>query len=124
MQVRSMRQKLLAALSLFLAVGCGAGYAAPSTGAIPSQAQVVTGTCREYDLGAGTLDIVTGVSFALRTMLFKTHDGTEILMGGRRVSLADMRANFVVQVEYRSTSQGNLADRITVLMDARGLRSP
>jgi hypothetical protein len=30
----------------------------------------------------------------------------------------------VVRVEYRATSQGNLADRIEVVLDATGMRGP
>lgn len=111
-------------LPLVTVLGCGGGYQAPAAEVTPSKTQVVTGTCRAYDLDARTLDVVTGTSFALRTMLFRTHENTDIRMGGRRASLAEMRANFVVQVEYRETPQGNLADRITVILDARGLRSP
>lgn len=113
-------------LALGFALGCGGSYRAsePEPAVRDSVTQVVTGTCRDYDLGEGTLDLVTGVSFALRTATFVVHDDTEIILGDRRASLADLRANLVLRVEYRVTPRGNLADRITQVLDARGLRSP
>jgi len=111
-------------LALLAAVGCGGAYRPPPDPAPRSVPQIITGTCRGYDYDARTLDVVTGTSFALRSMLFKTHDNTAFVVGGRRASIADMRANLVVEVEYRVTAEGNVADRITVLMDANGMRSP
>ncbi|MGH7562375.1 MAG: hypothetical protein ACRENB_15315 [Gemmatimonadales bacterium] len=114
-------------LPLACLLGCGGAYRAPmpepAPPAVPAP-QVVTGTCRAYDVDARTLDLVTGVSVALRTIPFRIHENTEVTIGGRRASLANLRANVVVRIEYRVTSQGNLADRITVLLDARGMRSP
>jgi hypothetical protein len=53
---------------------------------------------------------------------FKIHENTEIRIRGQRAELADLRANIVVRIEYRTTPQGNLADKITVLLDANGMR--
>ena len=53
---------------------------------------------------------------------FKLHENTEITVRGRRAELSELQANTVLRIEYRVTSQGNLADKITVVLDARGMR--
>jgi len=113
-------------LVLLSVLACGGSYQGSSVPGPARDAQaptsVLTGTCREYDVQARTLDVVTGTSFALRTVLFKIHSNTEITVGGRSARFTDLQANTVVRVEYRATSQGNLADKITVVLDARGMR--
>ena len=109
-----------------LSVACGGTYQGASVPgaagpAIPA-INVVTATCKEYDLGARTMDVIAGVSFALREITFRLHENTEITIRDRRADLADMRAGMVVRVEYRVTPQGNLADRIEVVLDASGMR--
>lgn len=110
------------AVALLSVLACGGGYQGAPTPDDGSAPNVVTGTCRDYDVGARTMEVVTGVSFALRTMTFRIHENTEIVSGGRRVRLDDLQANIVVRVEYHVTPEGNLADKITVVMDATGLR--
>lgn len=109
-------------VGLVAVLACGGSYQ-PTTAPGPAvERNVVTGTCREYDYNARTLELITGVSFALRLMEFRVHGDTEITAGGRRAPLAELQANTVLRIEYRVTPQGNLADRIMVIMDARGLR--
>lgn len=114
------------ALGLFSLLACGGSYqsAATPTPARPvnQASNILTGTCKEYDVRAGTMDVISGVSFALRETTFRIHDNTEITIRDRRADLTDMRAGMVVRVEYRVTPQGNLADRIDVVMDATGMR--
>ncbi len=111
-------------LALLSLLACGGSYpraAAPTPDSAPN---VLTGTCRDYDYAARTLDVVAGVSFALRVITFKLHENTEITVQGRRAQLTDLQANTVLRIEYRVTSQGNLADKITLVLDARGMRGP
>ena len=116
------------ALGLLSLLACSGSYqeASAPTPARPvsTAADVLTGTCKEYDVGARTMDVISGVSFALREVTFRIHDNTEITIRNRRADLTDMRAGMVVRVEYRVTPQGNLADRIDVVMDATGMRRP
>jgi hypothetical protein len=111
-------------LALLASLACGGSYQGAAVPGPDSAPNVVTGTCRDYDLAARTLDVVTGVAFALRMITFKVHENTEITVRGRRAELADMQANTVLRIEYRVSSQGNLADKITLVLDARGLRRP
>ena len=111
-------------LALLASLACGGSYkAAPAPGP-DSGPKVVTGTCRDYDYATRTLDLVAGVSFALRMIAFKLHENTEISVRGRRAELSELQANTVLRIEYRVTPQGNLADKITVVLDARGMRGP
>jgi len=68
------------------------------------------------------MDVITGVSFALREITFQIHENTDITIREERAELADMRAGMVVRIEYRVTPQGNLADKIEVVLDATGMR--
>ena len=111
-------------LALLSSLACGSSYQRPAAPAPDSARNVLTGTCKAYDYSARTLDVVAGVSFALREVTFRLHDNTEITAGGRKAQLADLQANTVLRIEYRVTPQGNLADRITVVLDARGMRGP
>lgn len=99
----------------------GTSVPAPAPAA-SSAPKVLTATCKEYDVRAQTMDVITGVSFSLREVTFLIHENTEITIRDERAELADMRAGMVVRVEYRVTTQGNLADRIEVVLDATGMR--
>jgi hypothetical protein len=113
----------LAVLALLACGGSPQGAAVPAPAGPTSPARnVLTGTCKDYDLGASTMDVIAGVSFALREITFKIHENTEITIRNRRAGLSDMRSGMVLRIEYRETSQGNLADKIELVMDATGLR--
>ena len=115
----------LAVLSL---LACGGAYQAASvpgpTGLTSSTPNVLTGTCKDYDAGNRTMDVITGVSFALREITFQLHVNTEITIRGQRAALSDLQAGLVVRIEYRTTPQAYLADKIEVVMDATGMRRP
>jgi len=113
-----------ASLALLPLLACGGPYQGAPVPGPDSGPNVLTGTCRDYDFGAGTLDVVTGVSTALRMITFKIQESTEITVRGRRAELADLQANTVLRIEYHVTPQGNLADKITMVLDARGMREP
>lgn len=83
---------------------------------------VLTATCRSMNLAAGTMDVITGVSFALRLVAFRVHDDTEVMVRGERAALTDLAAGKVVRIEYRRTPQGNVADKIEELMDSAEMR--
>jgi hypothetical protein len=71
---------------------------------------------------AGTMDVITGLSFALRVMTFQVDETTEIVIRGERAELADLRQGKVVRIQYRKTPQGNLADRIEEVLDSTQMR--
>ena len=126
MRRRSTLSEFASTLVLLSSLACGGSY---QRAAVPepepdSASNVLTGTCKDYDYASRTLDVVAGVSFALRVVTFKLHENTQITVQGRTAQLADLQANTVLRIEYRVTSEGNLADRITLVLDARGMRAP
>ncbi len=116
---------LTLALLSFLACGGGAYQATPQpepARRINPTSNVLTATCRSMNLAAGTMDVITGVSFALRVVVFRVHDDTEVMVRGERGALTDLAAGKVVRIEYRRTPQGNVADKIEELMDSAEMR--
>jgi len=113
----------LGVLSLLACGGSYQGAPVPEpAGPTSPTPNVLTATCKEYDVSARTMGVIAGVAFALREITFTIHENTEITIRDKRAELADMRAGMVVRIEYRVTSQGNLADKIEVVLDATGLR--
>jgi hypothetical protein len=115
-----------AAFGVLSVVACGSAYqgaTAPRPAASPVPApKILTATCKAYDASAGTMEVITGVSSALREVTFRIHESTEITIQNEPADLASMQPGMVVRIAYRVTSQGNLADRIEVVLDATGMR--
>ena len=124
MRRRLHLSEFVSTLALLSSLACGSSYQRPAAPGPDAAPNVLTGTCKAYDYTARTLDVVAGVSFALREVTFRLHDKTEITAQGRRAQLADLQANTVLRIEYRVTPEGNLADKITLVLDARGMRGP
>jgi hypothetical protein len=124
MRLRFTLSEFASTVILLSSLACGGSYQPAAAPEPESTSNVLTGTCKAYDYDARTLDVVAGVSFALRVVTFKLHENTQITVQGRTAQLADLQANTVLRVEYRVTSQGNLADKITLVLDARGMRAP
>jgi hypothetical protein len=74
------------------------------------------------DYDAGTMDAITGVSFALRVVTFQVDEDTEVVIRGERGELADLAPGKVVRIHYRKTPQGNEAERIEEVLDATEMR--
>jgi hypothetical protein len=74
------------------------------------------------DHDAGTMDVITGVSFALRVVTFRIDEGTEVVIGGERGDMADLAPGLVVRIQYRNTPQGSQADRIEEVLDSTEMR--
>jgi hypothetical protein len=74
------------------------------------------------DMRAGTMDVITGTSFALRLAVFRIHRDTEVVIRGEPAALSDLAPGRVVRIEYRRTPEGNVADRIEELMDSAAMR--
>ncbi|HEX2450096.1 MAG TPA: hypothetical protein VHJ69_03095 [Gemmatimonadales bacterium] len=115
------------ALTLLSFLACGGATSRETPEPAParridSTPQVLIATCRYMNAPAGSMDVITGVSFALRVVTFRVHDDTEIVVRGERADLTDLVSGSVVRIEYRRTPQGNVADRIVELMDSTEMR--
>lgn len=87
-----------------------------------STSNVLTATCRSMSYDGDTMDVITGVSFALRVVTFLVDEGTEVVIRGERGELADLAPGKVVRIQYRTTPQGNQADRIEEVLDSAEMR--
>jgi len=87
-----------------------------------STSSVLTATCRSMDQDAGTMDVITGVSFALRVVTFQVDEDTEVMIRGEPGEMADLAPGLVVRIHYRKTPQGNQADRIEEVLDSTEMR--
>jgi hypothetical protein len=117
---------LASALVVLSFLACGG---APQETSVPGPARpvssttnVLTATCRSMDYDAGTMDAITGVSFALRVVTFQVDEDTEVVIRGERGELADLAPGKVVRIHYRKTPQGNEAERIEEVLDATEMR--
>ncbi len=114
-------------LVLLSFLGCGgARQEAPVPGParpVNPTSNVLTATCRSMSYDGRTMDVITGLSFALRVVTFQVDEDTEVVIrGGERGELADLAPGKVVRIQYRKTPQGNQADRIEELLDSTEMR--
>ena len=89
---------------------------------VSAPSSVLTATCRSMSYERGTMDVITGLSFALRLVTFQVDEDTEVVVGGQRGELADLAPGKVVRIQYRITPQGNQADRIEEILDSTEMR--
>jgi hypothetical protein len=114
------------ALVVFSLLACGGGSRATSvpgpTAPVDQTPRVLTATCQSYDANAGTMKVITGVSFALRVVTFRVDDSTQLSIRGAPADLAEMVDGSVVRIHYHRTPEGNMADRIEEVMNASEMR--
>jgi hypothetical protein len=70
------------------------------------------GTVRVVQPGASSLELITGVGFALRLVQMRTVAATRIEKAGVAIALAALKPGDVVRADCRRTSLGLVADRI------------
>ncbi len=113
-------------LALLSVLACGGTRQETSVPAparpVDSTTNVMTATCRSMSYDGRTMDVVTGLSFALRVEAFQVDEDTEVVVGGQRGELADLAPGIVVRIQYRKTPQGNQADRIEEVLDSTEMR--
>ncbi|MGH7646468.1 MAG: hypothetical protein ACREMR_12900, partial [Gemmatimonadales bacterium] len=91
--------RLLALLLFGLVALAPAGLAAQAP-------DTVHGMVRRVDAAAGTFDVITGVSTALRLVPLRAGTAAYISADGSPLALADLRPGDIVRVQYRATPQG------------------
>ena len=86
--------------------------AAPSGAAQP---YVYTGSVHALQPETGSLDLITGVGYALRMVHISTLPGTQTLSGGTAIRFADLMPGDKLRADCRMTRSGLVADRIEKL---------
>ena len=82
-----------------------------------SQAQSVavnslTATITAVDTESRSLDVITGVGHALRSIRIHLDPTCRIMVAGAAGQLRDLERGDVVRIEYRKATQGNMASTI------------
>jgi hypothetical protein len=74
----------------------------------------VEGTVKKVDPGAQTVDISSGF-FGMMGRRLEVNDRTTIQLGGRQVTLADIREGAKVKASYEAEAGKNVATAIEVI---------
>jgi hypothetical protein len=89
------------------------GLVALAPASVAAQApDTVQGMVRLVDAPAGTFDVITGVSTALRVVPLRAGTAAYITADGATLTLADLRPGDIVRVRYRPTPQGNVCESV------------
>ncbi len=83
--------------------------------AVPAAAPehpVYTGTVHAVQAKTGTLELITGVGFALRLVQISTRSSTELTSEGAAIQLTDLAPGDVVRAECTVADSGPVADHI------------
>ena len=78
----------------------------------PAASYNYQGTVRAVNVGAGTLELITGVGMSLRVVRMTMAPATRFASGGAVSRLADLKPGDVVRAEGRRTTTGLVADRV------------
>ncbi len=85
-----------------------------------AQPYVYTGTVRTVEPKTGSLDLITGVGYALRLVHITTLPATQTVSGGAAIRLADIKPGDMLRADCRMTGTGLVADRIEKLPSPSG----
>jgi hypothetical protein len=87
--------------------------AAPS---MTSTAQdTLVGTVRSVNYETNTVELLTGLGFAIRIERVKVEPATSVMIGGEARPLDNLRRGQVVLVEYREAAGGKVAISLKVV---------
>lgn len=107
-----------------LVLACSAALLfSPSPPAPPppaTQPYVYTGTVRSVEPTTGSLDLITGVGYALRLVHITTLPATQTMSAGAAIRLADIKPGDILRADCRMTDTGLVADRIEKLPSPNG----
>ena len=84
----------------------------PFVPALESEPDTLRGTVLAVKPDVGYLDVLTGVGLALRVVHIRAVPETHVAAAGAAVSLPEIKPGDIVRVEYRVTTQGNVAEKI------------
>jgi hypothetical protein len=107
-----------------LALVCSAALLFVSSQSAPpppaTQPYVYTGTVRTVEPKTGSLDLITGVGYALRLVHITTLPATQTMSSGAAIRFADIKPGDILRADCRMTDTGLVADRIEKLPPPSG----
>ena len=108
---------LLLSLAMFLPGGATSA-APPSPAATPAAAGpsvTLTATVQSIDAQARTLQVVTGVGYALRVVKISWKEAPTVKAAAAGTGMAQLKPGDLVRVEYAKASEGNVVKTIELL---------
>lgn len=75
----------------------------------------LTGTVSYVHVEDATVHVITGVQFALRVVEVRVIADTRIEKAGEAVAMEELVPGDIVQIDYRATPEGDVADAIRVV---------
>ena len=108
---------LILSLAMFLAGGATSA-APPSPAATPAAAGpsvTLTATVQSIDAQARTLQVVTGVGYALRVVKISWKEAPTVKAAAAGTGMAQLKPGDLVRVEYTKAPEGNVVKTIELL---------
>jgi hypothetical protein len=105
-------------LSLFLPGAPSAAPPSPSPPAPPAAplaSTTLNATVQSIDTQAGTLEVVTGVGYALRVLKLSWKVSPTVKAAASGAGLSQIKPGDLVRVQYAKTTQGNVLSTIELL---------
>ena len=103
----------------FFVLFSGAGSAAPPspvpTPAAPLPSATLTGTVQSIDAQARTLQVVTGVGYALRVVKLSWKEAPTMRAAAAGAGMSQLKPGDLVRVEYAKAPEGNVVRTIELL---------
>ena len=93
------------------------GTAAPARAPSPGM-HSVTGTVKTVDLSGGTLDLVTGVGYALRIQRVRLPAPLKVQGAARESTAVVLAPGSIVRVEFRTTTEETTASKVELVRPA------
>jgi hypothetical protein len=98
---------------------CGAASAAPpspaATSATPLPSATLTATVQSIDAQARTLEVVTGVGYALRVAKLSWKEPPTVKATAAGAGMSQIKPGDLVRVEYAKAPEGNVVRTIELL---------
>ena len=103
----------------FTALLSGAASAAPpspaATPAAPLPSATLTATVQSVDAQARTLQVVTGVGYALRVVKLSWKEAPTVKAAATGAGMAQLKPGELVRIEYARAPEGNVVKTIEIL---------
>jgi len=123
MKTRLVKTALFAALTLLAALDSSLG-AAERAASPPDHPERLTGSVRSVDARAHTIDLLTGVGYALRVRRVSLGLGARIYLGGAAVEFSHLTPGCIVRTACHHVYSAAVADTVEILAPAPTRRTP
>src|SRR5262245_44857207 len=124
MKTRLVKTALFAVLTLFAPLDSNLGAAERAAPSFLDHPQSLTGSVRSVDARAHTIDLLTGVGYALRVRRVSLGLGARIYLGGAAVEFSHLTPGCIVRTACHHVYSAAVADTVEILAPAPTRRTP